>query len=205
MPRFPTKESQVLALASQVIAGCAAHPGDFPNVNRIVLRAKRNIYESAKKTQIDAISQNRLATVSKNKSLQELVKLMRSYLRISEVDVSVEPDKLTYIGWGPKATAQPVAIPDQPTNLHPIAEGPGDIWLQWDRPASGGIVRNYVIERRQQPVGSGDFGLWEVVGTSLNNQIHLQDQPRGIQIEYRVKAINTAGESPPSNAAEVVL
>jgi hypothetical protein len=43
------------------------------------------------------------------------------------------------------------------------------------------------------------------VGSSLNNEINLIDQPRGIQMEYRVKAANIGGESTPSNTAAVVL
>ena len=130
---------------------------------------------------------------------------MKNDLKVSEVDTVDDPAKLAEIGWGPRQQPQPIEAPGQPTNLHPTAEGPGDIWLEWDKPATGGIVRNYVIERRQQPQGGGNFGLWEVVGTSLNNQINMQEQPRGIQMEYRVKAVNITDESTPSNTSAVVL
>jgi hypothetical protein len=98
----------------------------------------------------------------------------------------------------------PVDPPGQPDNFHPTAEGPGDIWLEWESPAMGGLVRNYIIECREQPAG-GSFGDWAVVGTSLNTDTHLLEQPRGIQLEYRVKSANVSGESAPSNTAAVVL
>jgi len=33
----------------------------------------------------------------------------------------------------------------------------------------------------------------------------LKDLPRGVQLEYRVKAINKGGESQPSNTIAIVL
>jgi len=33
----------------------------------------------------------------------------------------------------------------------------------------------------------------------------LKDQPRGVQLEYRVRAVNKGGESPVSNAAGAVM
>ena len=130
---------------------------------------------------------------------------MKNDLKLSEVDTVDDPTKLAEIGWGPRQAPQPTEAPGQPNNLHPVAEGQGMLWLAWDRPASGGPVRNYIVERREQPAGGGEFDDWAIAGTSLNNEINLTEQPRGIQMEYRVTASNTAGESNPSNVASVVL
>jgi len=43
------------------------------------------------------------------------------------------------------------------------------------------------------------------VATSLNNEINLTGQLKGLQLEYRVKAVNTGGESNFSNTAAIVL
>jgi len=43
------------------------------------------------------------------------------------------------------------------------------------------------------------------VSTALTNEIELTGQPRNIQLEYQIKAINTGGESPPSNTICAVL
>ena len=80
------------------------------------------------------------------------------------------------------------------------------VLLDFKAPArgSGGNVRTYVIERRQQPEG-GEFGNWRQAGIALETEASLMNQPRGVQLEYRVKAINTGGESVPSNSVAVVL
>jgi hypothetical protein len=192
-----------------MIAGYTAHPADFPSIDPLTdlpaLQAARDTYQTDRQTQIDARAQSQIATETKKDKLEALTDLMRNDLKLSEVDVTADPEKLTLIGWGPKSPPQPITEPGQPENFRPIAEGPGNLWLVWDRPASGGPIRNYIVESRQQPSGGGDFGAWTVAGTALNNEINLLDQPRGIQLEYRVIAANTAGQSMPSNTAAVVL
>ena len=70
---------------------------------------------------------------------------------------------------------------------------------------SGGAMRTYVIERRQQQEGGGEFGKWQQVGVALETEATLVIQPRGVQLEYRIKAINTGDKSVPSNIGAVVL
>jgi len=132
---------------------------------------------------------------------------MRDELKKSEVDVGSDSEKLEYIGWGPKAPPTPADPPGQPRNLDPVVQGPGTLFLDWKPPVrgSGGAVRTYVIERREQPAGGGAFGSWAQVGIALETESTLIDQPRGPQLEYRVKAVNAGGESVPSNTAAVVL
>jgi hypothetical protein len=190
-----------------MVAGYTAHPEDFPSIGLGALTSALSVYQGNKQTQVDARAQAQIATDAKQERLDALMELMRNDLKLSEVDVADEPEKLTQIGWAPKQPPQPIAAPGQPTNLTPVAEGPGTLLLAWDRPVtgSGGAVRNYIIERRQQPAGGGEFGSWSIIGTALNNEINLLDQPRGIQLEYRVRAINTGGESAASNTVAVVL
>lgn len=208
MPTFPTKESEVVVLADTMIAGYTAHPADFPSITASAVSYLSTVlgnYQADRNDQEDARAQAKLATVTKDGKLDDLTELMKNDLKLSEVDVVDNPEKLAQIGWGPRQQPQPVEAPGQPNNLHPVAEGQGMLWLAWDRPANGGPVRNYIVERREQPAGGGEFGSWAIVGTALNNEISLTDQPRGIQMEYRVKATNLGGESMPSNTAAVVL
>jgi len=132
---------------------------------------------------------------------------MRAELKKSEVDVGADSEKLEYIGWGPKAPPSPADPPGQPRNLDAAMQGAGTVLLDWKAPArgSGGQVRTYVIERRQQPEGGGEFGQWQQTGIALESETTLMNQPRGVQLEYRVKAVNTGGESLPSNTVAVVL
>jgi hypothetical protein len=205
MPTFPTKEAEVVALAEAMIAGYTAHAAEFPSVTVLDLQTALSGYQTDKSGQDDARAQAKIATETKEATLEDLVELMKNDLKLSEVDVTDDPEKLALIGWGPRQQPQPVPPPGQPENFVPTVEGPGDVWLKWDNPSNGGTVRNYIIERRDEPAGGGDFGPWEVVETSLSKEVHLLEQPRGIQMEYRVIAANVSGESLPSNTAAVVL
>ncbi|MCK4752152.1 MAG: fibronectin type III domain-containing protein [Planctomycetes bacterium] len=209
MPQFPRTEAEVVALVEQMIAGYTAHPGDFPSIDPLVqlvaLQTALNEYQTDKNTQEDTHAQAKLATVTKDTKLDGLVETMKNDLKLSEVDTVDDPEKLAQIGWGPKSAPQPIESPGQPENFRPTVEGSGDIWLAWSKPASGGQVRNYILQKRQQPAGGGEFGAWEVVGSALDTEIHLTEQSRGLQLEYRVIAANIAGESMPSNTAAVVL
>ena len=207
MSKFPKKESDISTLAYTMLLGYIAHLGDFPNVLPFDLLNAFKSYKAAKNAQIQAKSVVRLATERKNAKLNSLYQTMKGCLKKSQVDVADEPDKLQYIGWGPKAPPSPADPPGQPRNLETLTQGPSEVSLDWKPPAhgSGGPVRTYVIEQRNQPQGGGDFSNWQPVGTALETEATLTDQQRGIQLEYRVKAINTGGESVPSNTVVVVL
>ena len=204
MPKFPSKEVDVLALARQMVAGYQSHAADFPSINGGWLDFICFIYAFTRKGQIEAHSQLQLATDNKNASLDTLRELMKNCLKKSQVDVTGNPEKLSYIGWGPKAPPTPADPPGQPRNLEVVTQEPSAVLLDWKPPARGS-VRTYIIEQRNQLQGDGDFSNWQPVGTALETETTLTDQPRGPQLEYRIKAINTGGESVPSNSVAVVL
>ena len=207
MPRFPKRESDILALADAMFAGYIAHPADFPSHGGPGLPITRAWYMTAKNDQTDALAAAQVATDEKDTALAALVEKMKAELKKSEVDVGANSEKLEYIGWGPKAPPSPADPPGQPRNLDAVVQGAGTVLLDWKAPArgSGGTVRTYVIERRDQPEGGGEFGNWSQAGIALESETTIMNQPRGPQLEYRVKAINTGGESPPSNTVAVVL
>ena len=209
MPKFPQSENDVVALAELMIAGYTANPADFPSIDPltdlVALQAALDAYQADWVAQDAAKSQAQIATVAKRTKLEELADLMKNDLKLSEVDTAAEPQKLTEIGWAPRQQPQSVAVPGQTPNLKSLAEGQGTCQLVWDSPVagSGGAVRNYIIERRDH--GATEFGPWNIVGSIIGNLINLTDQPRGIQMEYRVKATNVAGEGPASNTVPMVL
>ena len=210
MAEFPRTENDVIALCEAMVAGYTAHPADFPSVDADALTLLSNTltgYKGLRDDYGDAKSQIRLKTITKEDELDMLVQTMRSYLKRAEADCAEVPEKLLEIGWGPRATPQPVPAtpPYQPDLLHITAEGPGDIWFEWDWGGAKSVVNNWIVERRQQLTPEGPFGPWTIAGSSVNLSIHLTDQPRGIQLEYRVKGVNTAGESAPSNTVASVL
>ena len=207
MPKFPTKEVDIASLAYTMMVGYFAHMAEFPSVSPIVLFFKYRDYTTARNARSKAAAAAQLATEAKDNALQSLSSLMKSCLKKSQVDITNAPEKLEYIGWSPKAPPSPADPPGQPRNLEAITQEPSAVLLDWKSPAhgSGGAVRTYVIERRQQTEADGEFGSWLVVDSALGNKINLTGQPCGIQLEYRIKAINIGGESAPSNTAAVVL
>ena len=57
-----------------------------------------------------------------------------------------------------------------------------------------------VIERRKRLSGP-----WADVGMAIESEITLSNQERGKEWEYRVIAVNKAGEGTPSNTVMAVL
>ncbi len=74
------------------------------------------------------------------------------------------------------------------------------MFLDWKAPIEGGAVSAYKVMRRERPAGS-----WEEVATAVISEATLVQQPRGKEFEYRIIAVNKAGEGEPSNTAMVVL
>ena len=82
--------------------------------------------------------------------------------------------------------------------------------MDWKTPAEGGRVNAYKVQRRERPEGA-----WQEVGTAIETESTLVDQPKGIELEpvcvrlrtgrYRVIAINKSGEGSPSNTVMAVL
>jgi len=124
----------------------------------------------------------------------------------SQIDTADNPENLEFIGWGPRATAQSIEAPGQRLSLKSIDEGAGTLLIEWKRPArgSGGRVGTYIIERRQLMQDDGG-DEWRQAAISLETKASLKDQPRGVQLEYRVRAVNKGGQSEPSNTVAVVL
>ena len=207
MPKFPKREADIEALALAMAFGYWNHLADFPSANFFALSGAYSAYNTANKAQTEAVAAAQVATEQKDAKLTALVELMKDELKKSEVDVGDSQEKLEYIGWGPKAPPSPADPPGQPRNLDAAIQGANTVLLDFKAPArgSGGNVRTYIIERRDQPEGGGEFGEWKQVGIALESETTLMNQPRGVQLEYRVKAINTGGESLPSNTVAVVL
>jgi hypothetical protein len=61
-------------------------------------------------------------------------------------------------------------------------------------------VNSRRVERREHPVGA-----WAIVGVAIETETTLVNQERGKEWEYRVVALNKAGESLPSNTVFAVL
>ena len=202
MAKLSNKETVIVAVAETMVSGLMTHT----DVDVADLQDALNNYKNHRQKLKDAERQAETATTTKVVILENLVELMRNHLKLPELDVANSPEKLTEIELESEQDSQSISAPGIPTELHTKNQGPGTIWLKWNKPAdsTGGPVRNYIIERRHLAEG-GEFGTCVLVKTTYICEIYLSDQPADARIEYRVKAVNAAGESLPSNSVSVVL
>ena len=207
MPKFPKREADIMALANVMVTGYVYHTADFPSANWGYLSSRRFVYNIFRRKHVEAQAKAQIATEQKDAKLAALIEVMKKELKKSEVDVGKESEKLGYIGWGPKAPPASTDPPGQPRDFEAAIQGAGTVLLDWKAPArgSGGTVRTYVIERREQPQDGGEFGNWAQAGIALESETTLMNQPRGVELEYRVIAVNSGGQSTFSNTVAVVL
>jgi len=205
MPKFPRREAEVIALADEMIAGYVAYPTIFPSANVSAMQGARSLYGTSKDAQTGAHGELAIATEAKQQSVDALEDVMHLELRKSETDTAADPQNLTFIGWGPKSQPTPSERPGQPRSLESVKQGQETLHLDWKHPATatGGTVRNYIVERRE--LVDGEMTAWHTVGTAIETEVQLEGQPRGVSMEYHVIAINVGGQSDPSNSIDVVL
>ena len=72
--------------------------------------------------------------------------------------------------------------------------------LDWKAPADGGKPAAYKVLRRERPAGA-----WAEAATAVITEATLVEQPRGPELEYRIIAVNKAGEGEESNTVMAVL
>ncbi|WP_294142366.1 fibronectin type III domain-containing protein [uncultured Sanguibacteroides sp.] len=84
-----------------------------------------------------------------------------------------------------------------------------DVWIdgckfEFEAPMhdGGSRVINYLIECRD---GAWGMGRWRLLGTSRVLQYTVQNMVEGTKADFRVKAVNEAGESAPSEVSDVVI
>ena len=118
----------------------------------------------------------------------------------AEDAVAYDDGKLNSLGWAGKTVRSSEEPPGQAGTLEARQQGEGWLSLAWEAPADGGRVRSYRIERREHPEG-----VWAIAGMAVETKATLSDQGRGKEWEYRVIAVNMAGEGMPSNTVMAVL
>ena len=202
MARFPDREAQIKALAQNIVTGLTENAADFPAppVVALDLQALLDSFITLCDEQTAAQATAEQATETKRAALTELVTAMRADLRYAEDAVDYNDAKLTALGWGGKAAPTALAVPGQPRALEAPQQGEGWVFLDWKKPADGGAVAAYKIERREQPTGA-----WMMVNMAIESEATLNNQERGKDWEYRIVATNKAGESVPSNTVAAVL
>jgi len=203
---FPRTEEETISLCEQMIAGLSAHADDFTSITPVMLADLQGTltqYQADKEAQDYVEAQTKIVTLQKEGRFDTVVALMKATLKRAEMDCENKPERLSNIGWCPRIVPAPTVPPYPGRMLKVTAQGPGNLWFEWE-PIGVSSISHWVIERREQSA-AGEFGPWASAGTAANTSCHLIDQPRGVGLEYRVKAVNAAGESQPSNSVSTVL
>lgn len=204
MAQYPRTQAQISALAESMIGGFSQHPDYYPHSDCPALQQALADYNAASNDLVSAQSQVAIAAEIKRQKLDSLQEVMKNQLKLSQVDCTSDPVKLECIGWSPRREPQSIEAPSQPLNLRIAAQSDCCLFLEWDKPPYDVTrpVRYYKLERRKVEQTTED---WQMIATSINNELKLTDQPQMIRFEYRVKSINASGESLPSNVIAVVL
>lgn len=206
MATFPVREADIMALAQSIIAGMTENP-DYPSppLSPTELRARLDAFSGSSDAQASAQSAAQQATETKHTDLEELIAGMKAMLHYAEDAVRGNDAKLAALGWSGRAPRTPHVpqLPGQPRNVRAQQQGEGSMTLAWDEAEDGDPAACYKAERRS--LNNGVWSAWQIVGTAVSTSIALSGQPRGNTLEYRIIAINNAGESLPSNTVTVVL
>lgn len=205
MARFPRTEAEIVTLAQAMVSGLTGTEGlpnvyPSPPVAPAELTALINAYTTARNAAIAAQAAAEQATTAKDEALEDLADAMKSDIRYAENTVDFDDDKLKLIGWAGRKAATPLAPPGQARLLEAPKQGEGWVFLDWKAPIDGGAPAAYKVMRRERPAG-----LWEDAATAVITEATLVEQPRGKELEYRIIAVNKAGDGVPSNTAMVVL
>lgn len=202
MARFPNSESDVATLADEMITGLTDHSDIYPAppITVEILTNTRDSYAQARAGTATKRAAAQEATTNKDFLLEQLVMLMKKNLRYAETTVGADSEQLQLIGWSPRKAPTPLQPPGQARLLTVTRQEEATVDLAWKAPVDGGKPSAYRIMRRERPAGP-----WLDVATAVETEIELLDQPRGTEFEYRVIAINKAGDAEPSNTVVVVL
>lgn len=204
MAKFPKSEAEIIALARSIIAGISEN-SDFPSPPFSASELSNMIDALTDQivVQDSAYSAAQQATETKRSMTNDTVLVMKAILHYAQDVVHGNDAKLTALGWGGIAAPTPHVLqpPGQPLALEAPLQSDGVLTLQWTVPATGGEAAFYKIERREPADGSA----WMIVGTAVETTVTLNNQERGKTWEYRVIAINKAGESLPGNTVAAVL
>jgi hypothetical protein len=200
--RFPHTEGEIGKLAQFMISGLRTEQELFPAppVPPDDLQARFDTYVSAREAARKASGVAARLYTEKDDALEELVADLKSVIRYAENTTDFNDDDLKTIGWGGRALKSSLQPPGQVGSLTAPREGPGWILLEWKAPKSGGKVSAYRIQRRHHVDEA-----WEEAGMSVEPQVLLSGQERGVPLVYHVIAVNKAGESEPSNIVTTVL
>lgn len=202
MAQFPFKQAEVVALAKSVLAGLAGNTAIYPAppIDLADFQAAIDSYYQASAALTEAKAVKEMATRQKQDALADLKDKLKKQLRYAENIIDFDDNKLNMLGWAGRREKSSI-LPGQVRNLCVLEQGTDFVVLNWMAPADGGKAGAYQVLRRDNQQSSE----WINAGVSIATKVKLLDQPRHIDLEYRVAALNKTGQGQPSNTVAVVL
>nr|VFJ95215.1 MAG: Fibronectin type III domain-containing protein [Candidatus Kentron sp. H]VFJ95856.1 MAG: Fibronectin type III domain-containing protein [Candidatus Kentron sp. H]VFK02047.1 MAG: Fibronectin type III domain-containing protein [Candidatus Kentron sp. H] len=204
MAAFPTKESDILALGEKIVAGLEDNTDVYPAppITTEALAGKLEDYLATRNAEQAAMAALEAAVNEKKTALRVFGEAMKTELRYAENTVNFDDAKLKLLGWGGRKAKTPLQVPGQARSLEIARQGEGTIALRWRAPSDGGGVAAYKAQRLERFTQQAP---WLDVGTAVGLEITLANQERGKEFEFRVRAINKAGDGEASNTVMAVL
>ena len=202
--QFPTREAEILRLANDIAAGLAAHTDVFPAPPFSPADFQQALaeHDANREAKIRAYATAAQSTDAKEQSQRKVEDMSKSVIRYAENHTRSDDGKLQLLGWAARRsrTLTVAEPPGQVRTLEVIREGKDWVFPDWKEPAEGGDVAAYRVQRRTR-----EGGDWLDVGMAVETEVTLNGQQPGVEYEYRVIAVNKAGEGPASNIARAVL
>ena len=211
MHEFPRNKDSIMILAARTMTGINANPTIFTNPPYDAGPLAASISNVIDKMGIRQALEGQLsdAVIEENNAIQTTIEAEQHILRQAENDFKNDPAKLELLGWGKEADPRHLK-PGQPRNLEVQAQGPTSAQLDWKAPEKSkhvGSVSFYRVERMIRNIETNviteDWGAWQA--TTTKTEIVVHDQPRRVEIMYRIVANNPNGDGPHSDTETVVL
>jgi len=203
---FPHRDADLVALVLKLIIGMSENP-DYPSppFSTSDLRNMLDEFNAASDAQTAAQATAQQTTETKKNKRITLIGGARAMIDYAINAVHGNDAKLAALGLSGRAPRTPhvIEIPGQPRNVMVTSQGEGSLTLVWEEASDGDEAASYKAEYR---VLSGEtVSSWRIAGATALTEMTLTEQERGKTLEYRVIAINKAGNSLPSNTVTVVL
>ena len=198
MANFPRTEAEVYMLSQKVKAGLESSAQMFPDppVATADMQHLLDALENAQSAVNAARAAAEAATESKLAAMSALAAATKKNIRYAENTANFEDEKLKFIGWGSRRPKTKAQLPAQPMCVVARHCGDGQIELSWDIPAGSSKPLCYRVERLVKGCVK-----WEIAATSVEKSIIIEAENENLNAQWRVIAINRAGESMQSNVA----
>jgi hypothetical protein len=201
MPRFPIKEAEILRLAQEMITGFKNHRQDFPKPMVPIEQMEQELADAHAGLNIwtQARAAAKVATTEKDRRFKRLSETMTVNLRYAETFARRRPRLLQALGWGPRHKRRAMRAPGEVRDLRIVEQLEHAVDLRWKKPMDGGRVVVYRVERQ---IAGGE---WLPAASIPITGVRLEAEQRGVDLAYRVIAVNKAGEGSPSAIVQAVL